>query len=314
MVKLIKAINTIFTKCLAVKKDEKVLIVTDDSKEDIANEFLENGMRFADIIELIKIPILEVNGIDPPKNIQEKMLGFDVIIALTTKSISHTKTRIKCTEKGIRLASMPGITKDILERTIDVDYEKMKNITDKIADVLDAGKKVRIATEKGTDLMFSINGRNAHGRKSGIYDKKGYWGNLPEGEAFIAPVEGTANGTMMVDGSIAGIGLVDDVEIKIKDGFAVEVKNKKFNGMINSVKDKNARNIAEFGIGTNENAQIKGIVLEDEKVLGTCHIALGNNFGFGGKIDVPFHVDCVIRSPTIYVDDKKIIEDGKLLI
>ena len=147
-----------------------------------------------------------------------------------------------------------------------------------------------------------------------LYTEKGFWGNLPEGEAFIAPVEGTVNGTMIIDGSIAGVGKVKNAKIVIKGGFAVSVDNKQLNDAIESVNDHNARNIAEFGIGTNEKARVTGIVLEDEKVFGTCHIALGNSIGFGGTIDVPFHVDCVMRSPTILIDNRSIMKDGKLLI
>ena len=78
------------------------------------------------------------------------------------------------------------------------------------------------------------------------------------------------------------------------------------------LKNKLYKNVAELGIGTNYKAKIRGNILEDEKVLGTCHIAFGNNKHFGGKVDVPFHVDFVIQNPTIYSDDVLILKDGKL--
>jgi aminopeptidase len=88
---------------------------------------------------------------------------------------------------------------------------------------------------------------------------------------------------------------------------------KKLVNMLDSV-GKNARNIAEFGIGTNDSVKLSGILLEDEKVMGTVHIALGNNVSMGGKINVPIHLDGVIKEPTVFLDSKVIMKDGKLLV
>ena len=134
---------------------------------------------------------------------------------------------------------------------------------------------------------------------------------------FIAPVEGTANSIFIVDASFAGIGkLKNPIKVKVKDGFAINFngyKAKKLERLLDSV-GRDAKNIAEFGIGTNPKAKISGNILEDEKVAGTCHIALGNNAGFGGKVNVQLHLDGIIKKPTIWIDNKKIINNGKLLI
>ncbi len=152
-----------------------------------------------------------------------------------------------------------------------------------------------------------------------MYHKKGESGNLPTGETYNAPIEGTTNGIFVVDGSMAGLGLIGDVNIKIevKDGFAVKITGgrpaKKLNDMLDAV-GKGARNIAEFGIGTNDSAKLSGILLEDEKVMGTVHLALGNNITMGGTFNVPIHLDGIIKKPTVYLDDKLLMKSGKLLI
>jgi leucyl aminopeptidase (aminopeptidase T) len=61
----------------------------------------------------------------------------------------------------------------------------------------------------------------------------------------------------------------------------------------------NCRNIAELGIGTNDKASRPDNVLEAEKILGTIHIALGDNTGFGGTVSAPFHEDYVFYQPTL---------------
>ena len=180
------------------------------------------------------------------------------------------------------------------------------------------GKEIRITAPAGTDISFSIKGRKAISSK-GLFHQKGESGNLPTGETFLAPVEGTSNGVFVVDGSMAGLGLIKNANIKIEveKGFATRITGgnaaNKLTKMLDSV-GKDARNIAEFGIGTNDSVKLSGILLEDEKVLGTVHIALGNNVSMGGKVNVPIHLDGVIKEPTVYLDGKEIMKLGKLLI
>ena len=303
-------------KCLGLKKNESFLIVTDNRLSTLGKGFLEAAKKATNKTKLIEIPIPKVHGTEPSKEIAEEMLNYDAEILITTKSLSHTNARINACKKGARIVTMPGVTKEILERTIDIDYNKLMKIHKKLGDIIDKGKEVKIKTKLGTDLTFSIKGRNAFGRDSGLFTKKGSFGNLPTGEIFVAPVEGTADGTYIVDASFAGIGkLKSPIKIYVKRGYAVKIEGKKAD-VLNELLDsagKEARNIAEFGIGTNEKAKITGNILEDEKVIGTCHIALGNNVGFGGKTSVQLHLDGIIKNPTIFIDKNKIVDKGKFL-
>ncbi|MAE42697.1 leucyl aminopeptidase [Candidatus Woesearchaeota archaeon] len=314
---MIKSINIILKKCLAINEHESVLIITDSKLYSIAKLFFNQAKKITNNVKLVKIRIPKVSGTEPDKKIAKEMLKHNVELLITTKSLSHTKARKNACNKGARITTMPGTNKDMIKRAIDINYNKLKKINKKLADIFDKGKKVKIITKLGTDISFNIKGRKAHGRKSGIYDKKGYFGNLPEGEVFIAPVEKTANGIFIVDASFAGIGkLKKSLKVYVENGHAVNFKgekSKKMKNLLNSVGNQ-ARNIAEFGIGTNEKAKITGNTLEDEKVLGTCHIALGNNFGFGGKVNIALHLDGIIKKPTILIDNKKIMKTGNLLV
>jgi leucyl aminopeptidase (aminopeptidase T) len=152
-----------------------------------------------------------------------------------------------------------------------------------------------------------------------LFHQKGESGNLPTGETFLAPLEGTSNGVFVVDGSMAGLGLIKqaNIRIEVKDGYAEKITGgtlaRKLSKQLDSV-GRDARSIAEFGIGTNDSAKLSGILLEDEKVMGTVHIALGNNVSMGGNVNVPIHLDGVIKKPTVYLDEKLIMKNGKLLI
>jgi len=238
--------QVILNTCLALKDGESCLIISDSKMRPVA-ERIFNEATLVSTAEYSEIPELKYNGEEPPDWCKEKMLAYDVILLITSKSLSWTQARIQATEKGARIASMPGIQQEILDRAIDVDYDEMKRLTNQYGDRLDEASEVRITTELGTDLAFSIAGRKAH-RTYGLYRKPGRWGNLPCGEAFIAPVEGTANGVYVVDASQAGVGLLDEpLRIEVRDGYAVNITGKQageFQDMLRSLNDQNAYNIA----------------------------------------------------------------------
>ncbi|MEO3992999.1 MAG: aminopeptidase, partial [Desulfurococcaceae archaeon TW002] len=281
---LLNAAEIALTRCLRVKAGESVLVVTDEPLRNIGLHLWIKAKELgAEAIYVEMIP-RSIHGEEPPKPVAEAMKASNVVIAPTSKSITHTVARKEATERGARVATMPGITEDIFIRTISVDYELIQRITNAVADVLDEGKEVRVVTDLGTDLTFSIEGRKAR-RSTGILVNPGDWGNLPSGEAYIAPVEGTANGIIVVDGSMAGVGvLTQPIKIFFRNGIATRIEGGSEATKLNELLSRygvEARNLGEFGIGTNPGARISGIVLEDEKVMGTIHIALGSNFDFG---------------------------------
>jgi leucyl aminopeptidase (aminopeptidase T) len=310
-----KAIDAIIHKILKIRHEESVLIVFDEPKRKIAEKFYDVIKQYANNTKLVNIPTAKVHGEEPPHYAKDLMQKYDVQFLITSKSLTHTQARINASKKEKRIITMPDVEQGTIERAIDIDYYYTNKITDYIADILDNANEVHITSEKGTDLRFSVKERKTNGRNVGDYSKKGDFGNLPDGEAFIAPVEGTAEGTFIADASMAGIGRLETpLKIGIKKGFAQKIEGKDAHIIDKLVDEKGrlARNIAEFGIGTNPKAIITGNILEDEKVLGTCHIALGNNMGFGGNTDVQLHLDSIMHNPTIYADNIKIMEKGIL--
>lgn len=304
---------------LALRTGDRVLIVSDETKRPIAEAFEAAARRVAREVERLEIPIPPVNGAEPPASVAEKMAAFDVVLLPLAQSISWTRARRGATDAGARLASMPRVTEEIIQRNFGSDYRPIRERVRRLADRLDQAAEVHITTPLGTDLSLSIEGRRAHGRKGGLYTEPGQWGNLPCGEAFIAPVEGTARGVYVVDASQAGVGRLEEpIRIAVDGGRATDIDGgagaETLASLLAGIGSPDAYNIAEFGIGANEHARICGITLEDEKVLGTCHIALGNNIHFGGQVEVGIHVDGVIRNPTILLDGETILENGKLLL
>ena len=257
---------------------------------------------------------LQRSGLEPPKPVAEAMKASDVVLIPTSTSFSHTDARREASKNGARIASMPGITEDMISvGGLTADYHEVERLTNLVSDVLDKGKTVEITTPSGTNLTMSIEGRTCE-RDTGIFHKPpNTWGNLPAGEACLAPVEGTTQGVLAIDS--LGMIVKQPVYVTIKDGWA-----KKFEGVdagrLESLLrrgDANAFNIGELGVGTNAKARLSGAVLEDEKVLGTVHIALGDNSSYpGGHSKSNIHMDGILLEPTVKVDGVLLLEKGKL--
>jgi leucyl aminopeptidase (aminopeptidase T) len=304
--------------CMGAKKNEKILVITDEQKRKIGFSLYENALKLGHEALYVEMKSRKQNGEEPPKEIADLMQKFDVVLCPTAKSLTHTDARRAASSKGVRVATFPGITEDVMIRGMNADYKRIAELSIKLVKILEKGKKIRVTAPAGTEISFDITGRKSFASK-GLFHKKGESGNLPTGETFLAPVEGTANGVFVVDGSMAGLGLIKNVNIivEVRNGFATKITGGKLASQLKKQLDKvgkMARNIAEFGIGTNDSAKLSGVLLEDEKVMGTIHIALGNNISMGGSVNVPIHLDGVIKKPTVYMDEKLLMKDGKLLV
>jgi leucyl aminopeptidase (aminopeptidase T) len=303
-------------QCLNVKKGEKVIVVIDTPQKEIGRALFEASLNAGAEAALIEMAPRANSGVEPPEMVAAAMLAADVALLPTSMSLSHTAAAVNAFIKGVRIASMPKITTDMMARTLNIDYSQMAERCEKYAAAIEEANKVHITSPAGTDLYLSLKGRKAHQDK-GLYHSSGTAGNLPAGEVYAAPLEGTAEGVIVFDGSMGDIGVLKEpLVIKVKEGYAVEIKGKDADALkaILEKYGKNAYNIAEFGLGMNPKAAITGIILEDEKVLGTVHIALGDNSTMGGNVKVESHLDGLIRKPTVEVNGKVIMEDGKLML
>jgi leucyl aminopeptidase (aminopeptidase T) len=317
MGKLDRALTIAVRDCLGVKPRETVLVVTDDAKCAIGEALYQVAKRRAREAVLMRMPQRQNHGQEPPPAVARAMLEADAIFLVTGMSLSHTQARRAANAKGARIASMPGITEDMIQRTLNVDYHRIKRLGEKISKIASGAPRIRITTRLGTDLTFSGRGRKAH-PDTGVIPFRGGFTNLPAGEVYLAPVEGTAQGRLVIDGAIAGMWpLRRPIEVAVSKGYAVGVgpgsEARRLWEMLR-LHGRQAFNVAEFGIGTNYKARLTGRVLEDEKVLGTIHIAFGDNSTMGGVVRVPSHQDGIVTRPTVWIGGRKLMEDGRLFV
>ena len=256
----------------------------------------------------------ELNGQEPPKAVAEAMKAADIVICPTAKSLTHTNARIRAAEAGTRVATMPGITEKMFSQgAMTADYGAVERLTARITGMLTACRTARIEKD-GCVLTLNLEGRKGV-PSPGVYRKPGQCGNLPSGEAYIAPLEDGADGEMIIDGSMVGIGkLASPLHVVVKNGKLQEVTGDKSENLDILLANERNATIGELGIGTNEAAVLNGVILEDEKVYGTVHIAFGTNTSFGGVNKADCHMDGIILEPTLYLDDEMIIDKGRFVV
>jgi leucyl aminopeptidase (aminopeptidase T) len=314
---LLSAATIAIRDCMGLKKNEKVLVVTDEPLRSIGYACRQAAKDLGNEVLLVEMLPAKSNGEEPPVEVAALMKVFDVVLCPTSKSLTHTDARRSASEQGMRIATLPGVTEEIMVRCMNADYHKIAERTHKLCAMLEKSKKIRVTSPGGTDITMPIGGRTAHA-SSGLFRQAGQWGNLPTGEAYLAPLEGVSNGTVVVDGSMAGIGVVSEpIRITVKHGFATEITGgaeaKKLIELLEP-HGKDARTVAEFGIGTNDKAILTGKIIEDEKVMGTIHIAFGDNKSMGGSVRVASHLDGLVKQPNVWFDGREIMRNGEFIV
>ena len=311
-----RAVKTVIRQCMGIAPGEEVLVVCNPVTEEIGALMRIEAQGEGADATLAVISERESAAAEPPQAVAAAMSAADVVLAPTIQSLSHTAARKAASDAGVRVGSLPGVTEEMLGRLMTGDLEEIRRRGWALVTALNRGSEARITCRHGSDLRIGLEGR------MGIVDagelgNRGAFGNLPCGEGFIAPVEGTAEGRLVVDGSIAEVGLLETpVELTVREGHLVEATGEEGAKLLEllTAHGKDGTSVAELGIGTNEEATLTGNVLEDEKILGTCHVAFGASAAIGGTVQVPVHLDCVVLEPTIEIDGERIAADGDLLV
>lgn len=314
---LLSAATIAVRDCLGLQPGERVLVVTDEPQRPLGYACRQAAVALGNSVLLAEIIPARSNGEEPPPEVAELMKKFDVVLCPTSRSLTHTDARRAASAAGVRIATLPGVTEEIMVRCMNADYNAIAKRTFALCKLLEKTTAVRVTSPAGTDITMPIAGRKAHA-SSGILRERGQWGNLPTGEAYLAPVEGGSEGVVVVDGSMAQVGMVKTpIRIEVRKGYAEEITGgeeaKKLVSLIEPF-GRDARTVAEFGIGTNDRAILTGRIIEDEKVMGTIHIAFGDNKSMGGSVRVASHLDGLVKSPDVWFDDRQIMRAGKFLV
>jgi leucyl aminopeptidase (aminopeptidase T) len=311
-----RAVGAIVRDCMAVGEREEVVVVCNPATIGLGERLrAETGRAGAEGV-LCMIAERSSHAAEPPASVAAAMAAADVVLAPTVQSLSHTAARRVASEAGARIATLPGVTEEMLARVMSADMEGLRRKGGALAKLLSAGAEARITCANGSDLRLGLGDREAIA-DAGDLSAPGAFGNLPCGEAFIAPIEGSSHGTLVVDGTIAAIGAVTEpVVLTVEAGHLVAASGPEGERLLEllTVHGDDGTNVAELGIGTNERAILTGNLLEDEKILGSCHVAFGASAAIGGTVQVPVHLDCVVLRPDVSVDGRPLVSAGELVV
>jgi leucyl aminopeptidase (aminopeptidase T) len=314
MTGLARAVRAVVRNCLAIAPGENVLVVADTPLQDVGEALRAEAERVeADAVLAVMAP-REAHGTEPPPPIAGALAACDVFIVPASRSLSHTQARKQATDRGARGATMPTVTADMLARLMDVDFDVLRARSHAVAELLGGADAAHVTCPRGTDLRVDLRGRRGIA-DDGDLTTPGAFGNLPCGEGFIAPL--TGEGTL-ASRSLASLGLVQGhpAHLTIEDGRltrATEPLGERLFEMLTGAGELGT-NLAELGVGTNDRARLTGNILEDEKILGTVHVAFGASAGIGGTVAVPIHLDVMVTDATLTVDDVTVLDGGRYVL
>jgi leucyl aminopeptidase (aminopeptidase T) len=314
MTRLARAVRTVVRTCLAVAPGEDVLVVVDEPLQDVG-EALRRAAQDAQADAVLAVMSARENhGVEPPPPIAAALAACDVFIAPTSRSLSHTQARKRATDNGARGATMPTVTAEMLARLMDADFDLLRARSRAVTDLLSAADEARVSCPRGTDLRLDLSGRAAIA-DDGEITAPGSFGNLPCGEGFVAPCGG--EGTVATR-SLASIGLVQGhpAHLTVEGGRLTKATGSEGERLYELLTGAGAQgtNLAELGVGTNERARLTGNILEDEKILGTVHVAFGASAGIGGTVSVPIHLDVVVTDATLTIGDTAVLDAGRYVL
>lgn len=316
MTDLDRAVKAVIRDCLVVHEGEQVLVIANPSTQGIGERLRQEAQEAGAEAILALMAERGSHAEEPPAAIAAAMLVSEVILAPTVQSLSHTAARKAATDAGARAATLPGVTEEMLARVMSADMGELRRRGHALAEILTGGNEARITCPRGSDLRLSIEGRTGI-PDAGELGDPGAFGNLPCGEGFISPLHDVGEGRLVVDGTIAAIGIpAEPVELELKTGSLVSASGAEGHRLMEllTAHGAEATHVAELGIGTNEKATLSGEVLEDEKLLGTVHVAFGASAAIGGAIQVPVHLDCVVMKPDLTIDGEPVVQGGRLLV
>jgi len=320
MITLSEGARKVIQICAACQKNERLLIVTDDIKKDIAEAFRKVAVDLG--IANTSIAVMRVEqhgGQEPPPAIAKAMCDVDVVLAITSKSISQTMARVNALKSMSRIVNLPDMSvKDLTEGLIEADFAAISPAVKTVASYLDKGSRFRVTAAGGTNLTFSGEG-NCGNAFDAIADKPGLFRSMSV-EANVGPVDDIGEGVLVIDGSLPPVGILKEkITCRVEKGRIVDVKGgpqaDKFADILKAYKDPQMYMLAEFGIGMNPCAQLTGeSYLADESALGTVHFGFGTNLSQGGKRKAAAHFDAIIRTPGIDIDGTTIMKNGSFTI
>lgn len=319
VIALLPLAERLVVDCLAARPGETFLIVTDTrTSPAIAAALWEQALAVGCEPTSLVIAPRARSGENPPAQAAAAMNAADIIVAAASTSLYHTQAKAEAQRAGARgLLNAPYLAEAWLNGAMTADFRSIRPMAERLRDLLMTGQQIRLTTPAGTDLVASIAGRRPVGWLTAICHERGQISALPGGEVSLPPVEGTAQGRVVIEWVMSDLGrLVQPLELVVERGHVLEVRGgdpgpaERLRDVLRSV--PNATNLAEIGIGLNPQARLTDHITETKKRLGTAHVAVGDNArDYGGSVECAVHLDGMLLDVTIELDGVTLVQGGR---
>ncbi len=306
-------------KLLGIKPDEQLAIVC-DPKSDVEmaralGAAAEGAGAEWTVLEMPLRPRERSNELTPV--IERALEGADCMIGLTGACGAPTySSAVKQLYNRKTLRGMSMVfrnRKHFTEGGALADYDALHRDGLELRSLWEAGRVMRITTPAGTDIQAPI----AHDHvvlECGFATEPGQEAAFSDGEVSSRPLEGEAEGTIVVDGPVCYLGVPSSpIRLEVRRGRVTGCEGdspeaERLREILETI--ENADNIAEFGIGLNPASRRNGDFEEEKKARGLVHIALGDNVFYGGATRCGVHMDMVLYAPTVTLDGRLLVDAG----
>jgi leucyl aminopeptidase (aminopeptidase T) len=312
------AFDHLLDQCLGIRPGEQVVLLTDEGTDPGVVARLQDSVAAQDGIPLVaRMPAPGLPGAEPPGAIAAMMLAAGAVIELTSLFIGSSQARRSATDRGVRYLAMPGVQVETFRPggPLDVDFERLRSDAERVGRAWSLARAFRLTSQGGTDLRGSVDGRP--GRVlHGMAREPGAYMAPPDIESGTAPVEGTASGTVVIDGDLLFMGqgpLREPVVLHVHEGRVRGIEgaeSTRLTRMLERCADEQMMNLAEVSVAFNPAGTICSVPMETESARGSAHIALGNSIAYGGVVSAIAHLDCVMRDATLELDGHEVMTEG----
>ena len=314
-------IRNLFTSITHYKEGERILIITDDNKLEIGRLVYRYAKEVARDVAMAVMEPRKGHGSEPPQAVAQAMLACDICLGATTMSLYHSQARnIACKERGMRWVGLQDFVPEMFERGgMTADFDEIHREIDRVAHLYE-GKWFRLTAPGGTDMTCSVEGRKVV-VDYGTAITPGAACGTPNAEIALGPVEGTAEGVLVIDGSIPHplLNVIEEpITCRVEKGYITEITGGRqaeiLRRVLEEYHDPTVYNVAELGLGMNPLNEIIGHMAPDEGSYGNIHVGIGKNTGFGGHVTSPLHLDMVVKTITAEIDGRYFMKDGVLMV
>lgn len=316
MSELIECADIALGECLNLRRYERLLIICDPTCYEIGRAFYDAGEVKCKDTVMVMFQTYKNNFVEQTEFFENILGQFDVVVMPILNSPVNTRINKIAAQKEIRIAALSGITVESFLRTMKTDWRKLGVYTRKMAGKLSSAQKITLTTDAGTNLTFGIGGQHVRA-DDGCIMSKGTFGDLPAGEAWVVPIEGTAEGIVVIDAAFSLVdGLLEKpLILNIKEGKILKAEGNDCALELEKLFSKNhhsLRTISEIGIGTHDTAILTGNSLEDRKVRGVVRIGIGKVSDDAEQKRL-IRLDGILFQPSVWIDDKIFIDRGNHL-